>query len=278
MAAAGEFPKVAGDVIYAADHNAIRNIAEDVIVTTYGNTISAGAVATGGTISAAQLDLLRNDINRAYIHISGGGSGVTDVAPTGLITHTDWNAYKTAADYISTNRYSVHPSQLTANVQSQTLAAGWNGDHNFWRDYIWPSTAARDYWFNAGGYFFVDISGSGSDGSSKANDWQNNILNAIPNVTYNRNSFLAGPNSELFEYGNVAQYTENFASITFFWLTATQLQIRARINDADVGDQTGTGPGVDENVGCSASVAVTMYSSFDQITSSIPSVTATINW
>ena len=278
MAGAGEFPKVAGDLIYAADHNAIRNIAVDVIVNSYGNSVSSAAVTGSGsqTITANHLDLLRNDINRAYIHITGSGSGIGDVAPTDLITHGTWNAYKTAADYISTNRYSVHPTQLTTNVQSQTLAAGWNGDHNFWRDYIWPSVAARDYWFNAGGYFLVGVAGSGSDGSSKANDWQNNILEAMPDQTYNRNSALA--NTSVTEFGNIAQYTENFCNIAFFWLTATQLQVRVRINDGDTGDQTGVGPAIDENVGCNAAVSINMNSSFDQITSSIPSVTATSNW
>jgi hypothetical protein len=278
MAAAGEFPKVTGDIIYAADYNAIRNIAVDVVATTYGNSISSSAVAGGTVVSADQMDLLRGDVDRAYRHITNAVSGIADLATGGSITHTDWNAYKTAADYISTNRYSVHPSQLTTDVQSQTLAAGWNGDHIFWRRYTWPSNAARDYWFNAGGSFLVGVAGSGSDGSSKANDWQNNILEAIADQTYNRSNLLGTANFNVTEYGNVAQYTENYCDISFFNLSLTEFEIRVRINDVDTGDQTGTGPGIDENVGCNAGVSIIMYSSFDAITSTAPTVSAIQNW
>jgi hypothetical protein len=226
------------------------------------------------------MDLLRADILRAYTHITGSASGfgAADVSPTDLITHGTWNDYKTAADYISTNRYTAAAGQLTLASETNTLGAGWNGDHIFWRRYTWASAAAKDYWFNTGGYFLVGVSGNGSDGSSKANDWQNNILEALPDQSYGRAQYITTPNYTVEEYGNITQYTENYCAITFFHLSSTQFEVRVRINDVDTGDQTGTGPGIDENVGCNAGVSIIMYSSFDAITSTAPTVSAIQNW
>ena len=278
MAGAGEFPKTTGDLIYAADYNTIRNIAVDVVSTTYGNSVSSAAVGAE-VITAAQMDNLRNDLERPYKHITGAFYNLTDVGATDTITHGVWNAYKTVADYISANRYVVNASQLTLASETNTLGAGWNGDHVFWRRYTWASAAAKDYWFNTGGYFLVGVAGNGSDGSSKANDWQNNILEAMPDQTYGRAQYVSGtPNYTVTEYGNVAQYTENFCSITFSHVSSTQFDISVRIYDVDSGDQTGLGPAVDENVGCNAGAAINNYTSFDAITAAAPSVSAIQNW
>ena len=85
MATAGSFPKVAGDVIYAADYNAIKSVIDGVVSTYYGNAVTSSAVSQGTVISAAQMDLLRADINKAYKHITGSNSLINDLAATGLI-------------------------------------------------------------------------------------------------------------------------------------------------------------------------------------------------
>jgi len=280
MAGAGEFPKTTGDLIYAADYNTIRNIAYDVVYNTYGNGVSAGTVSGGGVelISSAHMDNLRSDINKAYRHITNGNSGIADIAADTLISHADWNAYKAAADYISANRYTASASQLSLTTDAQTIY-GWNGSHTFWRRYTWSSDAAANYWFNTGGYFAIDVSGDSSDGSSKANDWQNNILNAIatPQV-YNRNNWVANSNVNIIDYGNTGQYTENYCQIYTNKPANNILDVYIVINDADTGDQWGVGPPVDENVNCNANCAIYRYTSFDAITAENPSSSAQSNW
>jgi hypothetical protein len=278
MAGAGEFPKVTSDIIYAADFNTIRNIAVDVVSTTYGNSISSSAASSGGLIGASAMDLLRGDIDKAYRHITNANSGIPDLNAGTVVSHTHFNAYKTAADYISANRYSVSASQLTLASQTSTLGWGWNGIRVFERQYSWSSAAACTYWFNAGGYFLVGVVGSGSDGSPKANDWQDNILNALPDQTYNRAVRLSTPNVTVTEYGNIAQYTENYCQIVFTSLSASVINVKVILNDADTGDQTGLGAPVDENVNCNVGAAINIFSSFDAITSEVPSVSVISNF
>jgi hypothetical protein len=85
MAGAGVFPKVTGDTIYYQDYNAIKSVIDGVVSTYYGNAITSSAVTTGQSISAAQMDLLRADINKAYTHITGSNSAINDLATLSLI-------------------------------------------------------------------------------------------------------------------------------------------------------------------------------------------------
>jgi hypothetical protein len=277
MAGSGEFPKATGDVIFANDYNTIRDIAVGVVNTFYGNSVSSSAVAQGAQITATQMDNLRLDIDKAYTHITNGNSGIADKSPGQSITHTDWNAYKTAADYVETNKLTVHPSQEQAITNNGSITVTWNGQRFYTVRYTWSSAAQADYFFNAGGRFVIDVSGDGSSGSSKDNDWQNNILNAIPTQTYTRTNWVNGTNISVTENGNVSQYLENYCRITATKQNSTTLDISVELNDADVGDKTGIGPAVDENVNTNAYAAITRFRSSGAITveDASPSVLAT---
>jgi hypothetical protein len=279
MAGAGVFPKVAGDIIYYQDYNAIKSVIDGVVSTYYGNAITSSAVAQGTTISAAQMDLLRADINKAYTHITGGNSAINDLAATGVIYKDDWNAYKVAADYCETNKDTVFAStQLGSAALSTSLTAAWNGAHTWTYTFTWPDAASANYYFNAGGYFVVDVSGSNSSGSFKDNDWQNNILNAIATQTYGNTQWDAGTNISVTEYGNVSQYVENYCQINITKTSTTVLTISVILNDADTGDQTGLGPAVDEDVGTDAAASITRYFSQNAITVTSPTPSNTSNW
>jgi hypothetical protein len=278
MAGSGEFPKVTGDVIYANDYNTIRNIAVGVVNTFYGNSVSSSAVVQEAQITAAHMDNLRLDIDKAYTHITNGNSGIADKAQGDSITHQDWNAYKTAADYIETNKLTVHPSQEQSFVNNGSITAAWNGQRFYTVRYTWSSAAQADYFFNAGGRFVIDVSADGSTGTSKDNDWQNNILNAIPTQTYTRTNWVNGTNISVTDFGNVTQYVENYCRITATKQNSTTLDITVEINDADVGDKTGTGPAVDENVNTNAYASITRFVSFNAITVENPTATTTATW
>lgn len=279
MAGAGVFPKVAGDIIYYQDYNAIKSVIDGVVSTYYGNAITSSAVSQGTAISAAQMDLLRADINKAYTHITGSNSAINDLASGGVIYKDDWNAYKTAADYCETNKNTVFAAtQLGSAALSTSLTAAWNGAHTWTYTFTWASAADANYYFNSGGYFVVDVSGSNSSGSSKDIDWQDNILNAIATQTYGNTQWDAGTNISVTEYGNVAQYLENYCQINITKTSTTVLTISVILNDADTGDQTGTGPAVDEAVGTDAAASITRYFSQGAITAPAVTPSNTSNW
>ena len=68
MANAGEFPKVDGDIIYRDDYNLVRQAVENVLSGWWGSTFSAPPLAGNPTITAAGVQLLIDDINKAYTH------------------------------------------------------------------------------------------------------------------------------------------------------------------------------------------------------------------
>jgi hypothetical protein len=279
MAGAGGFPKVTGDVIYHEDYNSIKSTVDGVLSTYYGQAVGTTAVSLGDTITANQMDLLRIDINKLYTHITGSNSAINDLGATGIIYKDDWNAYKTAADYCETNKDTVYAAtQLGSAVVNTSITTAWNGLHTWTYQFSWVDAASANYYFNSGGYFVVDVAGANSTGTSKDNDWLNNILNAIATQTYGNAQWDAGTNLSVTEYGNVAQYLENYCQINITKTSTTILTISVILNDADAGDQTGIGPAVDENVNTDALASITYYSSQGAVTAPATSTLNTSNW
>ena len=285
MATAGNFPKITGDTIYLADYNAIQSVIAGVVSTYYSNAIGSSQLSGTPTISAPQMDLLRLDIDKAYKHITGSITTLTDLATGNLISKDDFNAYKTAADYCETNKATVHPTQESSVVNSTSLTVAWNTAHTWTYTYTWASAALAQQWFNCGGRFVVDVSGDGSLGTSKDIDWQDNILNAIPTQTYTKSNWDTGTNISVTEFGNVSQYVENYCQITITKVGTTQVSISVILNDADTGDKviadTGLGPfgvPIDENVNTNAYASITSYTSIDAITATAPTAANPANW
>jgi hypothetical protein len=283
MASAGVFPKTAtSDIIYQADYNAIQSVIAGVVSTYYGNAISSSPLSGNPAVAASHWDNLRVDINKAYKHITNADSTINDVSVGGVVTAADANAYKVAADYCETNKNTVAGAQLASIVNSTSLTVAWNGSRTWTYTYLWPSADAANYWFNAGGYFSVDVSADGSTGSSKDTDWQDNILNAIPTQTYGNTQWDAGTTVDVTEFGNVSQYVENFCRITMTKASTTQLNVTVQLNDADAGDQQNASPTpglpVDEDVNTNAYASITRFYSVDAITVTDPTPGNPSNW
>jgi hypothetical protein len=282
MAGAGGFPKVAGDTIFYQDYNAIKTVVDGVLSTYYGNAVGTAAVSQGDNITANQMDLLRVDIDKLYTHITGSNSGVTDVAATGIIYKDDWNAYKVAADYCETNKNTVYAAtQLTYAAYSTSLTAAWNGSHTWTYVFTFPSSAAATYFFQTGGYFEVDVSGTAPGSpSAKDTDWATNILNVIAPPTFGLTQWNAGNGvpSTTTEYGNNAKYVENYCQVTYTRTLDTTVTISVILNDADAGDQTGIGAAVDENTDTDAFATINKWYSYNAVTVTQPSASNTANW
>jgi hypothetical protein len=279
MAGSGVFPKTATlDIIYQADYNLIQSTIAGVLSTYYGQTTLSSQLSATPVIQAAEWDNLRQDINKCYRHITNANSTILDVDPEDIILAGDANAYKVAADYCETNKATVNAAQLTSNVDSDSLTVTWQGTRTFKMTYAWTSANAANAWFNLGGYLVVDISGANAV-SSKDIDWRDNILNAMATQTYTRSNWVNGTNIDVYEYGNNAVYSENYARIVCTKVSSTQLDISVIVSDVDAGDVAAlvgpgpAGPAVDENVDTDVAASITRYSSFDAIVA--PSIIAT---
>jgi len=285
MAGSGVFPKTASlDIIYQGDYNSIQSTTAGVLSTYYGQSMLSTQLAANPVISATQWDNLRQDINKCYKHITNADSTILDVDPQDIILAGDANAYKVAADYCETNKATVNAAQLASAVNSTSLTDPWNGGHTWEYVYDWPNANSANYWFNAGGYFVVDVSGDGSGGSSKDNDWQNNILNAIATQTYTRSNWVSGTNIDVTENGNIGQYGENYARIQIAKASSTRIVVSVIIYDVDIGDVAPlvgpgpAGPAVDETVTTNAYASITRYYSIDAVTVTDPTPSNPSNW
>jgi hypothetical protein len=70
-------------------------------------------------------------------------------------------------------------------------------------------------------------------------------------------------------------YTENNGAMAFDYINATTIRVRVRMTDADVGDQTGVGPAVDEPVSIDITAGLNYRKSINEVTveSYLPSYT-----
>ena len=262
MANAGEFPKVDGDIIYRDDYNLVRQSVENTLSGFWGSTFSAPPLAGNPTITAAGVQLLINDINKAYTHITGSNSSLP--APTsGLIIDNQlWSDMAVAAQYIDTNKLEIGPGQFADSTVTWTLLGGWNGQYGpYWRDLTWSSAAAATNFFATGGRIFLGATSADSNGSAKSTDWATNIIGAMPTQVYDYNKWIVGTDVTVTEFGNQAQYTENYLRLNITKISSTRLRLSWVFDDADTGDQTGLGAAVDENVGLTVNINSTVRSS-----------------
>lgn len=274
MAGAGVFPKTANsDVIYQTDYNTIQGVVSGVLSSYYGQSLSSAPLAGNPVITAAHWDNLRLDIDKTYKHITGSTSTVIDASAGGIIYAADINNYKVAADYCETNKATVYAAtQLTSAVDSNSLTVAWNGSHTWKQRFTWASNEEANYWFNQGGYFFIDVSGAYSSGSVKDNDWQNAILNAIPSQTYTRSNWVTPTEINVYEYGDYnAYYQTNYCRIYTSKVDGKTLDIYVEVNDADTAQHGTVG---DANVNTHVYASITRYYSTDAITA--PALTSAV--
>jgi len=273
MAAAGIFPKVAGDIVYQDDYNLLQSTIASVVSTYYNNSLSSVQLTGNPIITAAQLDNLRLDISKGYKHITGSNPAITDVSPGDLILAATWNSYKTFADYCVTNKDTIYPSQRTqTSASSDSLTSAWNGSHSFTTRFTFASSVQAEAYFNTQSRLRITVGGSNSLGSSKDNGWLS-LLNAVGVQYYNNANWDAGGTITIVNQYGSNYYAENFCSISATKVSGTILDITVTINDADVGD-----PFVDENVNTDASAIIVFDHSYDAITVVLPTVSVTSNW
>jgi len=227
------------------------------VLTGWGQTHSSYAVATGNTVNHADWNALVADINKCYTHITGSNSSLSTVVTGTRITQANLTNASAAVTYINTNQYSIASTQYTQN----TLYDSGYQTFSPWQNYYianyninWSSFASYNQFWNAGGGFYINLSGI-SSGSSQSQSWVDLFANmgafyVLPTSigqqgqtwsgTYPGgnvgplNGFNTTPTTYFQLYNQDTNYTANYLQIQFN-TNGTQLQMSIILQDAHAG-------------------------------------------
>jgi len=284
----GIFPKVAGNVIYAADFNNIQSTTEFLLGaglsdSGYGQVVSSAQVAADIKVSVSQWNTLRTDLLKVRQHQTGLDESASLTLPTtnDLIDDAFANQYKDLAALCSTNRLTVAATEAPAvNLYDPTLSrrtSPWNGKLTHTVTITFASGDAGRHFFNSGGSFQFSATISGYTGGTndKGGRWDQ-MLTAMATIkfaahgtTYTGTDASGGyPKTSIgwYELTTTDQFVFIKPTTPGVYLeneyrikarkdvannTATILTFTIEFDDADLGDQRAgykPGPGVDEQV------------------------------
>jgi len=293
-----------GSLVLASDYNNIQTTVSNIVGTGsgdkgYGNTVTSSQKTSSDTIDATDINQLYTDIQLAHTHQQGSASSLIAQVTTSDIIEANngvsfkgWTQYETAANLIETNRLTANSASMTATAQktTETLAAGWNGSHDQTVTITFASADARRYFFNSGGEIRITASVA-SGGNTKSQDWatmcssvgilkisEGSITKTGASGTiygsYNEGTIPGSLTKIMDRYGS-GNYAENYWQVDAANTSSTVITIRQTFNDADAGDQTGTGSAVDENVDRDLTVNVGELRATTTLTVSSPTFAVT---
>lgn len=232
----------------------------------YNVGISAPAVSVGTKVLAADWNNLRGDIRKASAHQTNNPVALTTVDTDTEITAAIHNEYETALATVTSNRFAMADAQSTLSTARTQTKTNWNGVQIHDVQLTWGSANAFKAFWNAGGTVKVTSSLSYSGSEAKTLDWKS-LVNDAKHVEINYTSAYAdgggnqgtitntgmydlntnGTEVQIFQDGGTNPYSENDYQIFIRYIT-NGIRVRVFFRDDDTGDQTGSGPPVDENV------------------------------
>ena len=231
----------------------------------YNQTVTAPAVNPGDKISAAQWNSLKADVDKAYTHQVGSAPNpaIVTVNSDSGITKTIHDAMETVVNYIKLpgNRFNLGAGQFTTVSASSRAKTNWNGTQTHDVTFTWASANAAKAFFNAGGKLTFTSSLSYTGTEAKTIDWRTMMdpgtitMNHIDVTKSGANGTITNSSGyydlagevEIMNRNGANPYSENRYKI-FASAITNGVRIRMQYQDNDVGDQTGVGPAVDENV------------------------------
>lgn len=187
----GVFPKVAGELIYAADYNTIQSIVDSVMGLGssdegYGQAITSSQIVPGTTAQVIQWLRLRTDMLLARQHQTGvdESANLTVANSSSQISSAVANQYYNYAQTIRNNRLtlaSTGGNSSTETLVSQTRTTPWNGTlvHTVTITFGGYTTGALSVsganharaFFNAGGQIWISSGRDGGTSTNKNIDW-----------------------------------------------------------------------------------------------------------
>jgi hypothetical protein len=266
-----------GSLVLATDYNAIRTTVDNVLGTGsgdsgYGQSLTSSSKTSSDVILDDDINELYADIQVAHTHQQGSATSlIAQVTTADLIEANNgvsfkgWIQYQTAANLISTNRLTANAASMTATAAktTETKAAGWNGSNDQIVTVTFASAEARRFFFNSGGEIRISASVA-AGGNTKSVDWAT-MCSSVGTIKISKSSItktgasgtlygsynestIPGSNTKIMDRYGSGNYAENYWQVDATNTSATVITITQTFNDADTGDQTGTGAAVDENV------------------------------
>lgn len=258
------------DIIQAADFNALWSRINAILGngfgdSGYGQVLSANSVPAQSIVTAAYIENIRDDLNRAFVHQTGTLSTLNEISVTDIIaadtsggdTTKGFNDYLSIMATVEANRFLCDDTQASIeSAISSTRTTAWNGTVTHEFTVTFGDADKRRHFFNAGGQIYLTANLSSGSGA-KYIDWAT-MLNNMGTIKFSYNSTNAtgtGTGTGIGNYGLSASYqtiftktgsgvyAENVYTVQAKQNSSTQIQFLIRFSDNDVGD-----PNVDENV------------------------------
>jgi hypothetical protein len=285
-----------GNTILLADYNNIQTKIARVMGTGdgtygYGQTLASSQVAANSVIDDAHWDNLRTDLVKALSHQSNSEFVLFNAEVGGLIDDVNVSAYEVAATDATSNRSVRGAGRATSQAVISKTSGSWNGTLITNVRLDCGSADKARWFFNSGGQIRVEISMPGAFAAgTKDRIWQD-MVNGNTSIIFNSGSLFTDNSIGFYSLTDSEKnlttksaaagvYVENrlFISATVNVPSNTNggaryVYITLRFADNDVGDKTGTGAAVDENV---SPITVSAYSTTarnDYVSVEIPTVT-----
>lgn len=252
-----------GDIVTAADFEDLRAKMVRILGTPsgtwtintigttagYNNNINAVSVVSEDLITAADWNLLRQDIIRIYVHINGeepsGGLEMLEVSNEDIVTAETYNVWETVQSINTTNRNTCHPSQKSlSNASIGSISTPWNGVQTHAFSMTWDSKNHKEGFFNAGGVLRFSASANlpGSAGD-KDTDWAN-IIASIGTIEIKNLSITSSGSAGVVK---IPQTNSSGTTYSGWWyIDALPLNTKTPVYTINGGDVFGF-PNYDEN-------------------------------
>jgi hypothetical protein len=239
----------------------------------YGQSVASGQVSVGDTVTAVHINDIVNDMVKARTHQLGSSpTTVSTVAVGDLIaenTSTNPNGtLKGLADFeslmseIESGKFLIAGSQSTAATGiSNSSSSSWNGTRTHEVRMSFSNSNTIRHFFNSGGELRTSASLTGGSGA-KGSDWATMLSNmGTIKMNYTQTTStgtgsgssigfydLSASYQTIFTKSGSGVYAENDYIVQARSSSSTTVDFKILFQDDDAGDQTGLGPGVDENV------------------------------
>jgi hypothetical protein len=279
---------IVGDTITAAQYNGLQSRIDTIMgvgssTNGYGQVLTSSQVSAGETVTAAQMDALRTDLNKANNHQIGSNALVGNIAVGQIIgadasgpdvdnlTVTDegFNDYDTAVGVIETNKLVLDSGNSSVEAATtSSRSTNWNGTITHVFTVTFADSDSRRHFFNSGGEIRFSANLSGQSGS-KSDNWST-LLSNMGTIKFNYtetvstgtgsgttigNYDLTGTYQTIFDKTGSGNYVENDYNIAARADSTTVLRFRIQFRDDDSGDppitplpKGATPGGVDEDV------------------------------
>lgn len=246
----------------------------------YGSSITQGSTVTDiDKITADDWNTISSIVNSVTGHRTGTVGSLPTLAASEKITAAKYNAIATAHNTNYNNRFTVDSTNTSLTTATTgTLAANWNGNNQHVFNIVFASQNDKLIFFNTGGSLRITASATYTGAEAKSIDWRNMVDNLEQvdifgdSITYTNSSYAGStkraayegwynldslpngtPDTDIYKFtsdidGGDAVYNENYVRYRFRRVNDTTYTIFLDFYDVDTGDQTGTGPAVDENV------------------------------